>query len=135
MNWVRHFPLLALLLLTGCGIDPITLSTASTVATTAVGTVDAIVSRDTSQECSFMNLVDGDSYCRSRTVPNGRPPVNCFRTIGGVDCYVESDPYGLAESGNMRERPPLGVDPVPARTAQKNVAPTAAAPKTAALPQ
>lgn len=118
MNVLRHLPLLALLLASACGGETLV---ASTIASTMVGTVDEAMSRRTDQECSVMNFVDGDGYCRSRTVPSGRPPVHCFRTLGGVDCYEETDPYGLTETGTVRPSPPLATDPAPARTARADL--------------
>ncbi len=112
--------------LAGCGGEAFVVSTiASSATSTAFSTLDEAMSRRTDEQCSMMNFVDGDPYCRSRTVPNGRPPVHCFRTIGGVDCYTETDPYGLAETGNVRPSLPLGRDPAPAR--QKKLASEAAA--------
>lgn len=120
-------PLVALLL-SACGGEAFVISTiASSTTSTAVQTIDLAMSRKTDEECSVMNFVDGDGYCRPRTVPSGRPQVHCFKTIGGVDCYTEKDPYGLAETGNVRPSPPLGADPVPARNAQKKLATETAA--------
>ncbi len=119
-NKLHRLPFLALVLLaTACGGDSLV---ASTVASTVVGTVDEAVSRHTDQECSVMNLIDGDGYCRSRTVPSGRAPVHCFRTLGGVDCYEQRDPYGLAETGQVRPRTPLASSPVPGRESKSDVA-------------
>ena len=90
---------------------PAIVATGATVL--GVATVDAIASRRTEKDCSVLNLLDGDPYCRSTTVPNGRPPVHCFKTLGGVDCYSEADPYKLAETGHTPERAPLAPRPPP----------------------
>ena len=121
---MRAVPLLlATLLLGGCAeqisshaptlasAGPAIVATGATVL--GVATVDAIASRHTEKDCSVLNLLDGDPYCRSTTVPNGRPPVHCFKTLGGVDCYAEPDPYKLAETGRNPERAPRGPPPPP----------------------
>ncbi len=115
---LRSLSVALLLLATACGGESIV---ASTVASTVVGAVDEAVSRRTDQECSVMNFVDGDGYCRSRTVASGRPPVHCYKTLGGVDCYGQTDPYGLAKTGQVPPSPPLATNPVPARTAKADL--------------
>ena len=121
---MRAVPLLLATLLLGACAEQIS-SRAPTLASAGpaiaatgatvlgVATVDAIASRHTEKDCSVLNLLDGDPYCRSTTVPNGRPPVHCFKTLGGVDCYAEPDPSKLAETGRNPERAPRGTPPAP----------------------
>ncbi|HYM33710.1 MAG TPA: hypothetical protein VEU47_20590 [Candidatus Cybelea sp.] len=91
---------------------------------TAVKTFDAKMSLWTDSECSYAHVLFGDTYCRPRTVEREKDPVYCFRTLGGVDCYGDSDPYKVSQSGRALQPPPLAEppaanapDPPPATTA------------------
>lgn len=46
--------------------------------------------------CSLYNILEEGEYCVSKYKPSGREEVHCFKTLGGVDCYTEKDPYMLA---------------------------------------
>lgn len=47
-------------------------------------------------ECSVFNILEAGEYCVSRFKPTDRDEVYCFKSLGGVDCYAERDPYQLA---------------------------------------
>ena len=68
------------------------------VATSAIELVDETASLRLDMDCAVTHIFIAEPWCRSRTVPNNIPPVYCYRTLGGVDCYAEEDPYGVAQS-------------------------------------
>ncbi len=86
-----------LMLLGGCGADPLTL-TAATVGA-AAGSVaviqrtpfDALWSLATGKDCSAVRLDQGKSYCRPTEAPPGPVPY-CTRSLGVADCWA--DPAG-----------------------------------------
>jgi hypothetical protein len=45
--------------------------------------------------CNIENVITEGSYCVSNFKPTDRQEVFCFKTLGGVDCYAEPDPYSL----------------------------------------
>lgn len=47
-------------------------------------------------ECGFFNFLEAGEFCTSKYKPTDREEVHCFKTLGGVDCYSERDPYMLA---------------------------------------
>jgi hypothetical protein len=73
---------------------PATIAATGIVAVGTVDTVDAVLSRKLDQDCAVINLLEGP-YCRSRTLPNPQAPVYCYRTLGGVDCHAQADPYAV----------------------------------------
>jgi hypothetical protein len=105
----------------GCIVVP------TILVTSAIELVDKTASLRLDMDCAATHIFIGDPYCRSNTVPNGIPPVYCYRTLGGVDCYGESDPYGVAES-TTRVKPgrPL---------AAPHIVPTSAPPPPRPMPQ
>jgi hypothetical protein len=74
------------------------------LVTSAIELVDKTASIRLGMDCAATHIFIGDPYCRSNTVPNNIPPVYCYRTLGGVDCYAEEDPYAIAVS-STRVRP------------------------------
>lgn len=46
--------------------------------------------------CNPLNMLSDGKYCVSNYKPTDRQEVWCFKTLGGVDCYAEPDPYSLA---------------------------------------
>lgn len=60
--------------------------------------------------CNAMNLLSDGSYCVSNYKPTDRQEVFCFKTLGGVDCYAERDPYSL-EGRALPAAPRLLADP------------------------
>ncbi len=101
------------------------LFTVAACTETAIGALDEKVSGWTNRECSTMFVVLGDDYCRDRRVAGERQAekIHCFRTLGGVDCYADPDPYAINPSGRVRQttrltqpEPAIGqpAQPVPA---------------------
>jgi hypothetical protein len=91
-----RYALCLLLLLAGCGVDPLTL-TAVTVGTTA-GSVavihrtplDALWSLASGRDCSAVRLDQGKSYCRPPELPPAPVPY-CTRSLGVADCWADPD--------------------------------------------
>ena len=96
------------------------------LVTSAIELVDETASLRLDMNCATTHLLLIEPYCRSRTVPNNQPPVYCFRTLGGVDCYAEDDPYGVGESSRVKPGRPL---------AAPRVAPVAVAQPPVPVPQ
>ncbi len=84
----------------------------------AIGALDEKVSEWTDKECSTVFIALGNGYCRDRLRAGERQSekLHCFRTLGGVDCYAVSDPYGINASGRARQAQRL-TEPVPQGTA------------------
>ena len=83
---MRRFALVPLLLvLAAC--DPVSGTVIAQSGLTTLGTVDRLASKRLDQECSLLNVLDGDGYCRSRTIPRDTM-VHCYRSLGRVDCYA-----------------------------------------------
>jgi hypothetical protein len=102
MRWA----LCLLVLLGGCGADPLTMATVA-VGTTA-GSVavihrtpfDALWSLATGRDCSAVRLDQGKSYCRPVEPPPAPQPY-CTRSLAVADCWA--NPAG--------QPPPLGDGP------------------------
>lgn len=62
------------------------------------------VERRLEMTCNLENIVTEGSYCVSNYKPTDRKEVYCFKTLGGVDCYAEPDPYSL--EGRQLPGPP-----------------------------
>jgi len=60
--------------------------------------------------CNMYNILTDGSYCVSNYKPTDRQEVYCFKTLGGVDCYAEPDPYSL-EGRQLPAAPRLLADP------------------------
>ena len=86
-----------LVLLSGCGADPVTLAatavgvTAGSVAVIQRTPVDAVWSLATGKDCSAVRLDQGKSYCRP-VEPLPEVPPYCTRSLGVADCWA--DPAG-----------------------------------------
>jgi hypothetical protein len=89
-----RYALWMLVLLGGCGADPLTLT--STVMGTAAGSIavihrtpiDALYSLVTGRDCSIVWLDEGkDYYCRP-IEPAPSPPPYCTRSLGVTDCWA-----------------------------------------------
>lgn len=83
---------------------PLLLVAAAGCAADTVEAIDAEVSGIVEKDCRVAYLFRGRRYCRQPEEPEA-PPLYCFRTLGGVDCYAEEDPYGVGRSGRARNRP------------------------------
>jgi hypothetical protein len=92
-----RYLLCALVLLGGCGADPVTLTsvmvgaTAGSVAVIQRTPVDAVYSLVTGKDCSAVRLDQGKSYCRPMEPPPPAQPY-CTRSLGVADCWA--DPAG-----------------------------------------
>lgn len=64
----------------------------------------ARVERRLEMTCNLENIVVEGTYCVSNFKPTDRQEVFCFKTLGGVDCYAEPDPYSL--EGRQLPAPP-----------------------------
>ncbi|MCE2761135.1 MAG: hypothetical protein LW713_08895 [Acetobacteraceae bacterium] len=99
-----------LLLLTGCnGVQapgapllaiPAVIEGASLV-TMQRGVGDTVVSLVTGEDCSYVRLAKGQTYCASDPPPPAQPI--CTRSLGKVDCWttppVASPPYRNVRDG------------------------------------
>ncbi len=85
-----------LLLLGGCGVDPLTMTavavgaTAGSVAVIQRTPIDALWSLATGKDCSAVRLDRGQSYCRPVEPPPGPVPY-CTRSLGVADCWADPD--------------------------------------------
>lgn len=95
-------PLLILGLLTGCETDnrgsfthvpPV--AAQYVVVGLAAHVVQTKIERQLDVTCSPFNLLSDGHYCVSNYKPTDRQEVWCFKSLGGVDCYGEPDPYSL----------------------------------------
>ncbi len=77
----------------------------ATVANNTVGAIDLSISQKLAKDCSTLYVLSGDPYCQDRLKVDARDPVYCYRTLGGVDCYSETDPYAVSETS--RVAPPM----------------------------
>lgn len=145
MTMIRSvlLPLLLLGLMAGCSDERKNL----TPTTQAVGLglgyeiVKTKVERRLEVTCNPLNLISDGTYCVSNYKPTDRQEVFCFKTLGGVDCYAEPDPYSL--EGRQLPAPPraladprMPMDPPGRRSNPPQVAtaPIGAEPTTIVLP-
>lgn len=61
----------------------------------AAHVIQTKIERQLDVTCSPFNLLSDGNYCVSNYKPTDRQEVWCFKTLGGVDCYGEPDPYSL----------------------------------------
>ncbi len=93
MRWA----LCLLVLLGGCGADPVTMTavavgvTAGSVAVIGRTQVDAVLSLATGRDCSAVRLEQGKTYCRAVEEPPAAQPY-CTHSLGVADCWA--DPAG-----------------------------------------
>ncbi len=99
-------PVLALGLLSACADQrkDLTPFTQSTIVGVGYEVFKARVERRLEMTCNLENIVTEGSYCVSNFKPTDRQEVFCFKTLGGVDCYAEPDPYSL--EGRQLPGPP-----------------------------
>lgn len=74
-------------------------------------------------DCSFFNIVEAGEFCLHRYKATDREEVHCFRTLGGIDCYAQRDPYLLAgrqlpAAPKTLADPAMPMDPRPNRLRQ-----------------
>ncbi|MBO6825076.1 MAG: hypothetical protein JJ879_02655 [Sneathiella sp.] len=76
--------------------------------TAAVAVIDEKISQMTDKECTSVNIMLGESYCQDKVRQIKQEPVYCYKTLGGVDCYAEKDPYEDGQSERVRDVSELG---------------------------
>ena len=110
MRFLLPLPVL-LLLLAGCnGVQapgapllaiPAAIEGVSLV-TTQRGIGDNVVSLVTGQDCSYVRLAKGQTYCASDPPPPVQPI--CTRSLGKVDCWT-TPPVATPPYSNVRDGP------------------------------
>ena len=71
-----------------------------------LATVDAKMSELAEADCHYTDLLLTGTYCKSRQIEGKQAKLYCFRTIGGVDCYDQTDPYAINQSGRALQPTP-----------------------------
>lgn len=99
-------PILLAGLLSACSDQrgDLTPATQSGIVSVGYEIYKARVERRLGMTCNLENIVIEGSYCVSNFKPTDRQEVFCFKTLGGVDCYAEPDPYSL--EGRQLPGPP-----------------------------
>ena len=97
---------LLLPLLAACADERSNLTPATQGLALGVGVelVKTRIERRLDVTCNPLNMISDGSYCVSNYKPTDRQEVWCFKTLGGVDCYGEPDPYSL--EGRALPAPP-----------------------------
>jgi hypothetical protein len=85
---------------------------ASALATTgcttaAVAVLDEKVSQMMDQDCTSVNIILGESYCKDKRLEIKQEQVYCYKSLGGINCYDRKDPYSNT-SPRVREVTELG---------------------------
>lgn len=109
---ILMLPALLTGLLIGCGDHKDTFTPTAELlgASVAVEIVKAKIERRLEVTCNPLNLISDGSYCVSNYKPTDHQEVFCFKTLGGVDCYAEPDPYSL-EGRQLPAAPRALADP------------------------
>ena len=110
----RLLAILSLLGLAACASPLPPVGTTSALGLGADYTVKKVEKRY-DVECSLFNLLEAGNYCVSKYKPTDREQVHCFKTLGGVDCYSERDPYLLAGRSLPTAPRELADPPMPMR--------------------
>lgn len=99
-------PLLLTGMLSACGDHRNTFTPTAEATALSVGyeVFKSRVEHRLQMTCNLENLVVEGTYCVSNYKPTDRQEVYCFKTLGGVDCYAEPDPYSL--EGRQLPGPP-----------------------------
>lgn len=113
----RLIALLCLLLLPMLGGCSSPLPPAGTNAALGLGAGVAVnrVEKRYDVECGLFNILEYGEYCVSRFKPTDRDEVHCFKSLGGVDCYADRDPYLLAGRSLPTAPRELADPPMPMR--------------------
>ncbi|MFM7422167.1 MAG: hypothetical protein ACKO54_21055 [Alphaproteobacteria bacterium] len=72
------------------------------LVTTQRGVGDNVVSLVTGQDCSYVRLAKGQTYCASDPPPPAQPI--CTRSLGKVDCWT-TPPVATPPYSNVRDGP------------------------------
>ncbi len=100
--------LFGLLTLTA-GCAELAATAAGQIATTAVNqiaaaAVDERMSSILGKDCNSYRFVREGTYCVDDDPPvDPGPPLYCVKTLGGIECYDQPDPYAVAESGRTNQ--------------------------------
>ena len=89
------------------GLLFLVLSATTGCTTAAVAVIDAKVSQLMDQDCTTVNIMFGDNYCSDKQRELKQDPVYCYRSLGGVNCYSQKEPYAKP-SERVREVSELG---------------------------
>lgn len=76
--------------------------------TAAVAVIDEKISQMTEKDCTTVNIMLGEDYCRDRDRSLRQEQVYCYRSLGGVDCYREKNPYDTDKSPRVQPAAVLG---------------------------
>lgn len=105
-------PLLCTGLMAGCSDTRDNLTPAAQWTAVGLGyeIVKTKIERRLEITCNPLNIISDGTYCVSNYKPTDRQEVFCFKTLGGVDCYAEPDPYSL-EGRQLPAQPRALADP------------------------
>ncbi len=84
------------------------MSLTSGCTTAAVAVIDEKISQMTEKECTTVNIMLGEDYCRDKKRHIKQEQVYCYKTLGGIDCYATKDPYASGTSERVQEASALG---------------------------
>ncbi|USG61766.1 hypothetical protein NBZ79_02110 [Sneathiella marina] len=76
--------------------------------TDIVKSIDKQISEYAGINCSATNLSVGEDYCQSPKQSFVQASVYCYKTMGGVDCYRQPNPYHTEKSERVRQTLSLG---------------------------
>ncbi len=75
--------------------------------TAAVAVLDEKVSQMMDQDCTSLNIMLGESYCKEKRQEIKQEQVYCYKSLGSINCYDRKDPYANT-SPRVREVSELG---------------------------
>ncbi|MCG8493147.1 MAG: hypothetical protein MI743_16115 [Sneathiellales bacterium] len=76
----------------------------------AVAVIDEKISQMTEMECTSVNMMFGEAYCKDKSKKVVQEPLYCYKTLGGIDCYSRKNPYETEKSERVRSVSELGSD-------------------------
>ena len=74
----------------------------------AIAVIDEKISQMTEMDCTSVNVMLGESYCRDKLRKLKQEEVYCYKTLGGIDCYREKNPYKTEKYNRARAVTALG---------------------------
>lgn len=77
----------------------------TTLTSTKKSMVDHVTSSAVGENCSIVAFTETGRYCQAEVTVQ-RPPVYCYRSLGGVDCYAQPDPSRVGDPG-LASPPPI----------------------------
>lgn len=78
--------------------------------TAAVAVLDEKISQMTEMDCTSLNVIFGEAYCRDKNRSLKQEEIYCYKTLGGIDCYREENPYKPDDQKRVRPAVALGSD-------------------------